>query len=322
MVDEKRLTPLFSVVIPLYNKADTIERAVRSVAAQSFNGWGLVLVNDGSTDDSLSVVRNLAAEIPMRIIDKPNGGVSSARNAGANAAKGEFIALLDGDDVWYPNHLAQLAEAIEKYPSVRFFGTGYERVVGKYIYFTIPWGGYSVKDVYSAYRYAQPIHTSTVAIEKDLWQSIGGFDKCYSFYEDYEFFFRLGLHTKCCVVRKISARYTDDAFEQLTKKHHQFSPNSYPHFVWIEKMLSLGHDTMQIREYITTSVKLYAALRYLGVSSAFGEDFKRAFPRISSFVNLTENQSEKSLKNWLLALVRVMSFRMRNHLIIWRKKVP
>ena len=94
---------LFSVVIPLYNKADTIERTIRSVWEQTYTSYELIVVNDGSTDGSLDVVNQLSVEGPIIIIDKPNGGVSSARNAGARVASGEYIALLDGDDVWYRN---------------------------------------------------------------------------------------------------------------------------------------------------------------------------------------------------------------------------
>ena len=112
---EKKMSLLFSVVIPLYNKADTIERTLRSVQAQKCRDFELIIVNDGSTDNSLEVVRALSNEIPLQIIDKPNGGVSSARNAGASAAKGRFIALLDGDDVWFPDHLERLKKAVS-YP--------------------------------------------------------------------------------------------------------------------------------------------------------------------------------------------------------------
>ena len=106
--ENTHMTIFFSVVIPLYNKADTIERAIRSVYDQTYHDFELIVVNDGSTDDSRSIVETLSREFPLRLVDKPNGGVSSARNAGAQVARGEYIALLDGDDIWDSNHLSCL----------------------------------------------------------------------------------------------------------------------------------------------------------------------------------------------------------------------
>ena len=313
---------LFSVVIPLYNKADTITRAVRSVAAQTFNNWELIVVNDGSTDDSLSIVRRLAQAIPMRIIDKPNAGVSSARNAGAAAATGRYIALLDGDDIWLPNHLELLSEAIGTHPDVKFFGTGYERVSGGYVYYTIPWGGCCVKNVYSAFQYGQPINSSTVAVEKAAWDRLGGFSERYVFYEDYEFFFRLGLYTKCCVIRKISARYMDDALVQATETKRDVSRMTRPHLAFIDNSIRDSLASPEMLAYAVTHMKLAVFSAFATHDADAVASLIEAFPNIARVAGLSGYKFTHygPLYKFRAAMFR-WNYKIRCHLIVWRKHV-
>lgn len=318
-MSEKKINhPLFSVVIPLYNKVDTIERAVRSVVAQTCTDWELIIVNDGSTDGSLAVVKHLATEFRIKIIDKPNGGVSSARNAGANAAVGEYIALLDGDDIWYPRHLERMRKSISRYPDIKFFGAGYERITGKCVYFTIPWGGCKVIDVFSMLRYGQPINSSTVVIEKGAWHHIGGFDLRYSFYEDFEFFFRLGMHTKCCVIQKIDSVYTNDAISQATKKRHNFSRIMRPHLALIDTMLSEGGTPSEMRRYARTQVILQCSLSNLGLSTVAMEAFNLHFPEVSKLVSLN---AKRMLRVPCISYAYIIYYKVRNYLILWRRRI-
>lgn len=97
-----------SVVIPMYNAEKTILNVLDSVQNQTFLPHEIVIVNDGSTDRSLQIVQKYKEEnkkIPIQLIDKKNGGVSSARNLGMKAAQGDWIALLDSDDVWHMDKL-------------------------------------------------------------------------------------------------------------------------------------------------------------------------------------------------------------------------
>ena len=320
MAKDAQITRMFSVVIPLYNKADTIERAVRSVWGQTFRDFELVVVNDGSTDASLSVVKRLSEEIPMRIVDKVNGGVSSARNAGANVAIGKYIALLDGDDMWLPEHLELIGAAIVKFPDVKFFGSGYERIANKSVYYTIPWGGMVRTNVYSAFRYAQPINSSTVAIERCLWQSVGGFDERYSFYEDYEFFFRIGMHTQCCIVQKISARYMNDANVQATKKTDECSPQTRPHLKTIEKCLRDVVSDANMFRYARTQIWLSWALNVQNKTEGKYRLFWNAFPVIVRF-----SPPDIVVRHYyvarIVAALYLLYYKFRNHLIIWKRAI-
>jgi glycosyltransferase involved in cell wall biosynthesis len=103
--------PMVSVVMPAYNAARYIEEAVRSVLSQGWSNLEVVVVNDGSKDGTAAVVRAIA-DPRVRVIDQPNGGVSSARNAGIEEARGEFIAFLDADDALEPGAIEQKMEAL------------------------------------------------------------------------------------------------------------------------------------------------------------------------------------------------------------------
>jgi hypothetical protein len=95
--------PLVSIVMPTYNRADTIQRAIASIRAQSWSDWELIVVDDGSTDDTTSRLAGLDSRI--RLLRQENQGVTAARNTGLAAVKGELIAFLDSDDEWLPHHL-------------------------------------------------------------------------------------------------------------------------------------------------------------------------------------------------------------------------
>lgn len=109
----KTITPYFSVVIPLYNKRETIGNTLRSVMAQTFGNFEVVIVDDGSTDGSVDVICECFNDSRIRIITQKNGGVSAARNHGIEKAHGEWIAFLDGDDEWMSTYLEEMAKAIE-----------------------------------------------------------------------------------------------------------------------------------------------------------------------------------------------------------------
>src|SRR5690606_20104795 len=115
-----------SVVIPLYNKELSVRNTINSVLDQTFKEFEVIIVNDGSTDNSLEIVQQFEDD-RIRIIDKPNGGVSSARNRGIKEAKYEWITFLDADDLWEDNHLQILNDMIADYCQYKVFCTSYTK---------------------------------------------------------------------------------------------------------------------------------------------------------------------------------------------------
>ena len=106
-----------SVVIPLYNQGHFLEDAILSLSRQQLSDWEAIIVNDGSTDDSLQKAEALVSEDRrFKIVSRPNGGLSAARNTGLQNCSGEYIALLDSDDYLLPGHLSQLSSVLDRSP--------------------------------------------------------------------------------------------------------------------------------------------------------------------------------------------------------------
>jgi len=118
------MKPKISVVIPLYNKEASISKTIDSVLAQEFKDFEIVIVNDGSTDNSLQVLEEINDE-RIRLFSKENGGVSEARNYGVMHATGEWIFFLDADDDLYNNCLSVFYNLIQDYPEHKFFTANY-----------------------------------------------------------------------------------------------------------------------------------------------------------------------------------------------------
>ncbi|MBR2870269.1 MAG: glycosyltransferase family 2 protein [Clostridia bacterium] len=113
----------FSVIIPVYNKANCIGEALNSVLNQTYSDVEIVVVNDGSTDNLDLAIKDYQN---IKLINQDNAGVSVARNNGIKQATGEFICFLDADDLWLENHLETLNSLILKYPNEKFFLTSHE----------------------------------------------------------------------------------------------------------------------------------------------------------------------------------------------------
>ncbi len=166
---------MISVVIPLYNKEKTVARAVRSVLAQTFQDFEIVVVNDGSTDNSPQVVTGIG-DSRIRLVQQANAGVSVARNRGVAEARSEIVAFLDADDEWLPEFLEAVRGLAEAHPGSEMFATSY---------FKVGFDGQrrpaaaSETDLSDYFRVASssepPIHASAVAVKKRALEAIGGF---------------------------------------------------------------------------------------------------------------------------------------------------
>lgn len=114
---------MFSIVIPLYNKAHIIERTLDSVFGQTFTHFEIIVVDDGSTDNGGEIITATEKFKSVRLIKQVNQGVSMARNNGIAMANFNYVALLDGDDEWMPNFLEEMAKAVQQFPEAGFYGS-------------------------------------------------------------------------------------------------------------------------------------------------------------------------------------------------------
>lgn len=179
-----------SVIIPMYNSSKTIISALDSVNRQTAKKYILeiIVVNDGSTDDSLDKVKEYEKEnkiIPIRIIDKKNEGVSSARNAGMRIANGDIIALLDSDDIWLDKKIESQINILNMHPEIDFLGGNSSdkplRVLWKKIDKLYK---ANIKDI-SITCFPQP---STAIFKRKIISEIGYFDENQKYGEDMNYF--------------------------------------------------------------------------------------------------------------------------------------
>lgn len=198
---------MFTVVIPLYNKEKYILETVESVLAQDFKDFELIIVNDGSTDGSLSKIQNIS-DPRISIINKENTGVSQTRNTGLSSAKFDWIAFLDGDDLWAPNHLSELKLIIEKFPTSGLVSTKYKTFYDKID--NSNQNEYSDIDIRLIDYFLEPvIWTSATAVKKNVFNKIGGFAD-YKNGEDLEYWVRIALYYPIAISNRITAYYRLD----------------------------------------------------------------------------------------------------------------
>lgn len=209
----------FSVIVPLYNKEPYVEKALRSILEQTFTDYELIVVNDGSKDNSLDVAEKVLAGVEnARIINQENAGVSTARNNGVAASKGDFICFLDADDWWEPEFLAEMDRLIEGYPEAGIYGTGYT-IINEHKRRTrvAPIGvdegfneGYINYCQVYAKTLAMPLFTGAVCIPRHIFDEIGGFKTYLNLGEDFDLWIRIALKYEVAFLNKPLSNYNQD----------------------------------------------------------------------------------------------------------------
>jgi len=182
------MTFKLSVVIPLYNKEKYIQRAIKSVLAQQLAVDEIVIVDDGSTDASVSQVEAIESN-KIKLVRQSNQGVSVARNVGVNACKNDYVLLLDADDLWLTNFTEEITLLIKQYPQAALFATAYafkedQRIIPAKLK-AVPSNKGLIPDYFLACIKADlPVTASSVALKKEAFLSIGGFPKGIKMGED------------------------------------------------------------------------------------------------------------------------------------------
>jgi glycosyltransferase involved in cell wall biosynthesis len=185
-----------SAVIPVFNGRRYLAEAVASVAAQTVGPSELIIVDDGSEDDSLSTIDVRALPFPARIVRQANAGQSSARNHGARLAQGDVIALLDQDDRWYPHHLERLLAPFITEPALGFTYSDLDEIdsEGSLVCLgRLHWSGaaHPKRSLWELLAGDMFIVPSATLIRRDAFLSVDGFDEQFSGYEDDDLFIRL-----------------------------------------------------------------------------------------------------------------------------------
>lgn len=196
---------MFSVVVPLYNKEYFVASTLRSVLAQDEQDYELIVVDDGSTDNSLTIVRSIS-DPRIRVLCQRNQGVSAARNSGVRASTRPWVALLDADDLWAPNHLTTLREVIKAVPDAGFVSARGDFACRRKVNGMYPRDRPKSVEVsrinFFHWVVVNPLyfHTSSVAFQRKLFNEVGGFAP-FAPGEDVEYWTRLALVTPCAVAK-------------------------------------------------------------------------------------------------------------------------
>ena len=207
---------MFSIVIPLYNKAKSIAATIQSILDQSFADFELIIVDDGSTDDSVRVV-NQFTDKRIRLIQKENGGVCSARNVGILHAQCDFIALLDADDQWDTDYLLEQQKLINEFPQASMWGINFAELFdGKLIHeleTALPKGYRGVVENYFSMqgRVSDLFCSSSVVIRKSAFDVAGLFDERLKYSEDIDMWYRIIIHFPVVFYDRYMAFYQYDA---------------------------------------------------------------------------------------------------------------
>lgn len=208
----------YSVIVPLYNKEQYIERTLQSILLQSYTDYELIVVDDGSTDQSYNIAsRIIGNNKPNRqIILQQNSGVASARNKGVAASKGDYICFLDSDDWWEPSFLEEIDKLIAEYPDAGLYGTSFY-IVKNSQQRLAPIGfneGFVKGYINYCQTYAKtlcmPISSSSVAIPKGVFESTGGFRTHLSLGEDFDLWIRIATHFPVAMINKPLSNYFQD----------------------------------------------------------------------------------------------------------------
>lgn len=204
----------FSVVIPMYNAEKFIERTVVSVLNQTYHEFEVIVVDDGSTDNSVKIVENLIKNNPkLRLLKQKNQLVGAARNYGIKESKYEFVGLLDADDEYLPDFLNTIDRLIKKYPSAGVYATAYrvqkedKLFIPKYSSLPkFPWEGIVPSYYKSALNY-HPLSSSSVVLRKSILKKTGYFVEGVRYGVDLDLWVRIAAQFDIVFSSKVCAVY-------------------------------------------------------------------------------------------------------------------
>lgn len=210
----------FSVIIPLYNKAPYVAKAIKSVLAQSFTDYELVIMDDGSQDDSFEIAVNAVQGCgKCHIYRQKNSGVSMARNNAVAISQGRYLCFLDADDWWAPTFLEKMSSLIEEFPEAGIYGTNYTivnetrhktRVASVGVDKGFEKGYINYCQVYAKTMY-MPLWTGAVCIPRAVFEEMRGFPKGIKLGEDFMLWVRIALKYKVVFLNESLSYYNQDA---------------------------------------------------------------------------------------------------------------
>ena len=260
----------FSVIIPLYNKAPYVAKAIQSVLVQSFTNYELVIVDDGSQDRSVEIAeRLLEGHNNYCLIRQENMGVSVARNNGVAASSGDYLCFLDADDWWEPTFLEEMSKLIVEFPDAGIYGTNYTIVnEAKRKTRVSPIGvepgfekGYINYCQVYAKTLAMPLTSISVAIPRLVFEEEQGFPKDIKLGEDFLLWIHIALNHKVVFLNKPLANYNQDVDADHRGVGRLYQPKE--HMLWNLTDLNIIEQTNQDYKQLIDNLRTYELMPYL-----------------------------------------------------------
>lgn len=268
----------FSVIMPLYNKAPYVAKAIGSVLAQTYTDYELVIVDDGSTDGSAEVAEKTIAGHPQcMMIRQKNAGVSVARNNGVAASQGEYLCFLDADDWWKPTFLEEMSKLIVDFPEAGIYGTNYTivnetkrktRVANVGVEEGFVKGYINYCHVY-AKTLTMPLCTDVVCMPRRIFDEFDGFPKGIKLGEDFLLWIRVALKYKVAFLNEPLAYYNQDvevANRGVGKLH-----NPQDHMLWHLDFLAEEEGRNADCKRLIDNLRIYGLMPYY-----LSKDYRKA----------------------------------------------
>ena len=259
--------PLFSVIIPLYNKAPYVGKTVESVLGQTLDNYELIIIDNGSTDGSSDIVAGFTDPRIRTIRLDKNVGVSNARNNGVTMATATYITFLDADDWWEPTFLEEMAGLIERHPDAGIYGTGYyivknskKRLAPVGVGEEFVEGEINYCSVY-ARTLCMPLTSITIAMPKAVFEESGGFKPHLKLGEDFDLWVRIALKHKVVFLNKPLSNYNQDVDVTYRGTHHLRDPKE--HMLWNLGFLEPEEKTNPDYKQLIDNLRTYSLLPYL-----------------------------------------------------------
>ena len=259
--------PHFSVIMPLYNKAPYVRKAVESVVGQTYTDRELVVVDNGSTDGSGEVVAGFSDARIRMVRLAENIGPGGARNYGVAESAVPWICFLDADDWWEPTFLEEMAGLIERHPDAGIYGTGYYIVkngkkrlapIGVEDNFTE--GEINYCQVY-AKTLCMPLTSISVAMPRGVFEECGGFKTHLRLGEDFDLWIRIALKHRAVLLNKPLSNYNQDVAVTYRGTHHLRAPEE--HMLWNLDYLEPVEQTNPDYKQLIDNLRTYSLYLYL-----------------------------------------------------------
>ncbi len=277
---------MFSIIIPLFNKSAHIEKCLQSVIDQTFREFVVIIVNDGSTDDSLDKINRFKVSKlqSLQIINQANVGVSTARNNGVKEAKYDYIAFLDADDWWEPTYLEEMKNLIEAYPEAGVYSSNYylvkssiRRIAKIGIEPSFSQGLINYCQVY-AKTLAMPLWTGATVIHKRIFESENGFKPILRLGEDFDLWVRVALKHKAAFLNKPLSNYNQDV--ELKSRAIGNLHNPENHMLWNLDYLAEEEKSNPDLKQLLDNLRVYDLFPYF-LSKAYHKVAKLELEKVN-----------------------------------------